>query len=202
MNTFKEMQAAYDQMVFEYAKTNHFKMPENLGVLARELIQYIGQNGRIIEVGCGTGRDMSWFEAQNANVTGIDLSVGMLKYARKEVRGNLVGMNMRYLGFCNNFFDGAWCCASLLHLPKNEAMFALQEIKRVLKPNGMLVLSIQKGTDESWEDSYVPTVKRFFARYQPDEMKDILSSIGFSIRQVNSSLAINREWLSFTCTAK
>jgi len=202
MNTFKEMQTAYDQMVFEYAKTNHFKMPENLVVLAQELIQYIGQNGHIVEVGCGTGRDMSWFEAQNANIIGIDLSMGMLTYARKEVRGNLVSMNMRYLGFCNDYFDGAWCCASLLHLPKNEAVYALQEIKRVLKSSGMLVLSVQKGTNESWEDSYVPNVKRFFARYQSEEMKDILSNIGFSIHKLNSSLAINREWLSFVCTAK
>ena len=202
MNTFKEMQIAYDQMVVEYAKTNHFKMPENLVVLAQELIQYVGKNGNIVEVGCGTGRDMSWFEAQNANITGIDLSTGMLTYARKEVRGNLVSMNMRYLGFCSDYFDGAWCCASLLHLPKNEAVYALQEIKRALKSNGMLVLSVQKGTNESWEDSYVPNVKRFFARYQPEEMKDILSNIGFSIHKVNSSLAINREWLSFVCTAK
>jgi ubiquinone/menaquinone biosynthesis C-methylase UbiE len=202
MDTFKEVQNAYDQMVFEYAKRNHSNMADNLVVLGHELIQHIGQNGHILEVGCGTGRDMSWFETQRSIITGIDLSMGMLMYARKEVRGSLVSMNMRHLGFCTGYFDGAWCCASLLHLPKTEAVYTLQEIRRVLKPDGMLVLSIQKGAGEGWEDSYVPDVKRFFARYQPDEMRSILSNNGFSIRKANLSQETNRAWLSFVCIAK
>jgi ubiquinone/menaquinone biosynthesis C-methylase UbiE len=202
MDTFKQVQAAYDQMVVEYAKRNHSNMADNLVVLAQELIQHIGINGQIIEVGCGTGRDMSWFETQRNTITGIDLSMGMLAYARKEVRGNLVSMNMRHLGFCSNYFDGAWCCASLLHLPKTDAVYTLQEIRRVLKLEGMLVLSIQKGTGEDWEDSYVPDVKRFFARYQQDEMKNILSDNGFSVRKADSSQEVDREWLSFVCIAE
>jgi ubiquinone/menaquinone biosynthesis C-methylase UbiE len=202
MDIFKEVQTAYDQMVFEYAKRNHSNMADNLVVLAQELIQYIGQNGHILEVGCGTGRDMSWFEAQKSIITGIDLSMGMLMYARKEVHGSLASMNMRHLGFCTGYFDGAWCCASLLHLPKTEAIYTLQEIRRVLKLEGMLVLSVQKGNGEGWEDSYVPEVKRFFARYQPDEMRNILLNNGFSIRKASSSQEGNREWLSFVCIAK
>ena len=202
MDTFKEVQNAYDQIVLEYAKRNHANMADNLVVLAQELIQHIGQNGHILEVGCGTGRDMSWFESQRSTITGIDLSMGMLMYARKEVHGSLVSMNMRHLGFCAGYFDGAWCCASLLHLPKAEAAYTLQEIRRVLKLGGMLVLSIQKGTSEDWEESYVPGVKRFFARYQLDEMRNILSKNGFSIRKANSSQEMNREWLSFVCIAK
>lgn len=201
MDTFKQVQTAYDQMVLEYAKRNHSNMADNLVVLAHDLIQHIGQNGHIIEVGCGTGRDMSWFEAQKSIVTGIDLSMGMLSFARKEVHGDLASMNMRYLAFCNACFEGAWCCASLLHLPKTEAIHTLQEIRRVLKSGGMLVLSIQKGHGEGWEDSYVPEVKRFFARYQPDEMRNILLNNGFSIRKAGSSQEGNREWLSFMCTA-
>ena len=202
MDTFKQVQTAYDQMVLEYAKRNHFNMADNLIALAQELILHIGQNGHIVEVGCGTGRDMSWFEAQGSIITGIDLSMGMLTYARKQVRGDLVSMNMRYLGFCNGYFDGAWCCASLLHLPKTEAVYTLQEIRRILKSGGMLILSIQKGIGEDWEDSYVPDIKRFFARYQLDEMRNILSNNGFSIRNANSSQEVNREWLSFVCIAE
>lgn len=202
MDTFKQVQTAYDQIVLEYAKRNHFSMADNLVGLAQDLIQHTGQKSHIVDVGCGTGRDMSWFEAQGSIITGIDLSMGMLTYAQKQVHGNLVSMNMRYLGFCNNHFDGAWCCASLLHLPKTEAVYALQEIRRILKSGGMLVLSIQKGTGEGWESGYVPGVNRFFARYQSDEMRSILSNNGFAIRQVNLSQEVNREWLSFVCIAK
>jgi len=63
---------------------------------------------------------MAWFESQGLTVTGIDLSTGVLAYARGQVRGNLLAMNMTHLGFRTAHFDGAWCCASLLHVPKRR----------------------------------------------------------------------------------
>ena len=202
MDVYKQVQTGYDKIVLEYAKRNHSKMADNLVVLAQELIQHIGQNGHIVEIGCGTGRDIAWFESQSATITGIDLSMGMLQYARKNVHSDLFSMNMRYLGFCDSYFDGAWCCASLLHLPKTEAVFALQEIRRIVKSGGMLVLSVQAGNGEEWGESYVPGVKRFFARYQINEMRDILSKNGFSVRKTDSSRDGLREWLSFVCVAE
>lgn len=201
MDVYNQVRTAYDQIVLEYAKRNHFKISANLVTLAQGLVEHVGQNCYILEVGCGTGRDMAWFESQGSIITGIDLSMGMLKYARQQVHSQLLSMNMRNLGFCNSCFDGAWCCASLLHLPKIEAALALQETRRILKFGGMLVLSIQEGNGEEWEESYVSGVKRFFARYQVDEMKDILSRSGFSVAKTDSSYDAPRAWLSFVCIA-
>jgi len=202
MDVYKRVQTAYDQIVSEFAKRNHFNMADNLVALVHELIQHVGQNGRLVDVGCGTGRDMAWFESKGITVTGIDLSMGMLVYARENVLGDLVSMNMRNLGFCDAYFDGVWCCASLLHLPKTEAAYALQEMHHILKPDGMLILSIQEGNSENWEDGFVPDVKRFFARYQADEMRNILSTKGFSILREDSAQTVDRKWLSFVCIAE
>ena len=202
MDVYKRVQTAYDQIVSEFAKRNHFNMADNLVALAHELIQHVGQNGRLVDVGCGTGRDMAWFESKGITVAGIDLSMGMLVYARENVLGDLVSMNMRNLGFCDAYFDGVWCCASLLHLPKTEAAYALQEMHRILKPGGMLILSIQEGNSENWEDGFVPDVKRFFARYQADEMRNILSTKRFSIMREDSAQTVDRKWLSFVCIAE
>ena len=199
MDVYKQVQAGYDRIVLEYATRNHSKMADNLIVLGQELIQHVGQNGHILEIGCGTGRDMAWFESQGVTVIGVDLSMGMLQYARKNVQGSLFSMNMCSFALPSSYFDGAWCCASLLHLPKSDTLFSLQEIHRILKRGGMLVLSIQEGNGEEWEESYVPGVKRFFARYQINEMKDILSANGFSIHRTDSSRDGLRKWLSFVC---
>jgi len=202
MDLYREVQNAYDQIVLEFAKRNHFNMAENLVSLAQELIQHVGKLGSVVDIGCGTGRDMTWFESQGVTVTGIDLSIGMLAYAKENVHGNLINMNMRNLGFCDTSFDGVWCCASLLHLPKSEAMYALQEIRRILKPNGMLILSIQEGSIEKWEEGFVSGVKRFFARYQIDEMKNILEKNKFVVKKTESSQTPERNWLSFVCIAE
>ena len=54
-------------------------------------------------------------------------------------------MNMCQLGFRAVCYEGAWSCASLLHVPKQAAPAALREMWRILKPGGMLILSIQEG---------------------------------------------------------
>jgi ubiquinone/menaquinone biosynthesis C-methylase UbiE len=198
----KQVQAAYDQIVLEYADRNHGKLTDNLIGLAEQLVQHVGHGAHIIDVGCGTGRDMAWFEAQGLTVTGIDLSSGMLAYARQHVGGNLLAMHMSHLDFHSASFDGAWCCASLLHLPKGEAPVALREIRRVLKSNSMLLISLQEGDSEGWEEGYVPGVRRFFARYQADELLSLLSYAGFSVQDIHKLQDGNRIWLSCVCIAQ
>ena len=88
---------------------------------------------------------MAYYESQGIAVTGLDLSAGILNFARQEVSGGLVLMNMCQLGFRAVCYEGAWSCASLLHVPKQAAAAALREMWRILKPGGMLILSIQEG---------------------------------------------------------
>ena len=200
MTDYKQTQNAYDQIVQAYARRNHGAVPANLLPLAQMLVRHVSPSGQVLEIGCGTGRDMAWFELQGIRVTGIDLSAGMLTFARSLVHGPLCLMNMCQIGLSAGYFDGAWSAASLLHLPKQTAPQALREIKRVLKPGGMLVVSVQEGDGEGWEESYVPGVRRFFARYQGDEMAMMLSRAGFALRTCAAARGGRRDWLSYVCT--
>lgn len=198
----KRMAAAYDQMVEAYARRNHAGMADNLVTLAQQLISEAGSHVHILDVGCGTGRDIAWLEAQGVTVTGIDLSAGMLAYARQHVAGGLAQMNMQQLAFQTGQFDGVWCCASLLHLPKQAAPEALREMRRVLKTNCRLALSVQAGTGEGWEDGYVKGVQRFFARYTVEELSALLTHNGFEVRKISSAQTGARNWLSLLCVAR
>ena len=201
MSVYTEMQAAYDAIALSYADRNDGEFPDDLLPLADRLLQHCGPEAHLLDVGCGTGRDMAWFETRQRTTTGVDLSSGMLNYARRKVMGNLLAIDMRALAFANASFDGAWCCASLLHLPKSEAPRALAEMHRVLKAGGMLCVCTQQGSGEVWEDDYRPGVRRFFARYVPDELCDLLESARFPIRSMTPSQANETRWLACTCIA-
>lgn len=201
LDVARKNQLAYDEIAPTYAQYKSDTMAENLLALAQKLVAHSRSGSHLIEVGCGVGRDMAWFEAQDLQVTGVDLSSGMLAIARRFVRGGLSLMDMRQLAFVDEQFDGAWCCASLLHLPKTEAPRALREMRRVLKPASLMILSIQAGAGEGWEGGYVEGVKRFFARYSAQEMTQLLTASRFVVQVVQEAQAGKRQWLGFVAQA-
>jgi len=194
----KRVQAAYDYIADIYASVNR-DMPQILVDLAHELVNYVRPTDRIIDLGCGHGRDMAWFESHGMNVIGIDLSYNMLVQASRRASGKLCQMDLRRLAFYNAQFKAVWCCAALLHLPKADVLDALKEIRRILSPNGVLVLTIQEGEGETWDGGYCKGVKQFFARYHINEMTRLLVASGFFIQLARPCKAGNCVWLAFMC---
>jgi SAM-dependent methyltransferase len=190
------MQAAYDQIAAQYAARNA-AMPQALVAAGSRFLELLGSAVPILDVGCGAGRDMAWLESRGATVVGADLSRRMLALAQPVARGPLLQMDMLFPGLRAASFAGVWCCASLLHLPKGQASVALAQMHCVLVPHGVLFLSLQQGSGEGWEEGPYPGVKRFFARYSPDELAMLLAQNGFQV--IESSA--NEGWLQFFAAA-
>lgn len=193
------MADAYDKIATTFAATNA-AMHADLIAGGERFLALTGPVARVLDLGCGAGRDMAWLEGQGARVTGADLSIGMLTEARARARGDLARMDMRRLGFGDGRFDGVWCMAALLHLPKTEAPVALREMRRVLRPGGVLLLGLQAGDGEGWEPAPYGPVERFFARYAPDEAAGLIRRAGFVIRHTEVNAGGNRAWLQFLAT--
>ena len=191
----------YEQIAPTYAQISAI-MGENLLEIAKQFLELLQSGAHILDVGCGPGRDMAWFESRNINVTGVDFSSAMLEIARTQVRGSLVQTDMRKLPFEAHSRDGIWCNASLLHLPKPDSPTALLEFKRVLKPNGIFFLAVQEGEGEHLETREVyGENQRFFARYSVSEMTGLLEAAGFEILDGYTHRTHDRIWIRFLARA-
>jgi len=199
METSRRVAAAYDQVAAEFAEKNAI-MPDAFLEVGPRFLALAGAGARILDVGCGAGRDLAWLSAQGANVVGGDLSAGMLAQARQHAEGRLLRFNMRSLPFPSESFGGVWSSASLLHLPKEDAPRALAEMHRVLAPGGPLMLAIQEGDGEAWETWPYGTVERFFARYRQDEIAALLAAAGFAVQECHREETPNRRWLRLLAT--
>ena len=199
MNISQQVQAAYDQLVDAYVERNHNAIGDFLTKPIRDLSKHVGAQGNILDLGCGTGRDMALFESQGVNVIGGDLSGGMLTFAQQQVSSPLTMLDMQRIPFTDSVFEGVWSCASLLHIPKADAPAVLREVWRVLRTGGMLILSVQEGDSESWDGGYAIDVQRFFARYRPAEMQAMLTQTGFVVESLAREMSGTKVWLRFTC---
>ncbi len=98
-------------------------------------------NGRVLEVGVGTGKNLQYYPA-GCDVTGIDISSGMMSRAGTRARDmslkvDLQLMDAQHLAFENDVFDYVVDTFVLCSVP--DPIQALREMKRVLKPDGRLV---------------------------------------------------------------
>jgi SAM-dependent methyltransferase len=204
------LRATYDCIAPDYAAANGSVQPAALAPYTPRFFAAALEAAasakalrpRVIDAGCGPGRDTAWLEGEGFDVVGVDLSTGMLKEARTRVRGPLLQMDMRRLAFQWGVFHGAWCNASLLHIPRAEAPGVLSQIAKLLVPGAPLHLSLQGGDGETWEHAaYGHTVDRFFARYQPDEVASMLADAGFALQEQHQVPAGSRLWLRFFALA-
>lgn len=140
---------------------------------------------KILDIGCGAGRDAEEFIKNGFNYVGIDASKGMLEVAQERVESaTFLKMNFLNLEFEPQAFDGFWAAASLLHIPKKDLSTALSEIKRVIRPRAYGFISMRNQGDRN--EGVVRQEKyenrgRYFAFYLQDEFAKNLEKAGFSI---------------------
>ena len=100
--------------------------------------------GKILDFGCGSGRDTKYFHEKGFAVDAVDGSEEMCRYARE-----YTGMPVRKMFFAElaaiGKYDGIWACSSILHLPLAELTDVFKKIVCALKTDGILYTSFKYG---------------------------------------------------------
>ncbi len=157
-----------------------------------QFTQHIKPGGLILDAGCGPGRDSRLLTERGFNVIGVDLSKELLKIAKRmNPKTRFICADIRELPFKDNYFDGVWCSAVLLHFETIEDVKkALKEMYRVLKPGGIIFISVKKQLGKNKteyvedEDTGEP---RFFRYFTKEEMEDLLKEVEFRVLGITES---------------
>jgi ubiquinone/menaquinone biosynthesis C-methylase UbiE len=174
----KDVKKAFDLTARKYAETQF-----DFSKLKRQYKEFMGycKSGKILDLGCGPGRDVKFFMEKGYDVVGVDFSDGMLEEARARVPdGIFQKTDIRRLKFGNNTFDGIWCCASIFFIPKSEIAPVVGKLNSILKKDGIIYFSIKKGVGEKTIAGEYGE-KKFYALYDEKEVEDILSKNGFKV---------------------
>lgn len=110
---------------------------------------------KILDVGCGSGRDSVFFANQRFEVVAIDGSQNLIDLAKQtDTRINWQCLRFDEIDHQSwqNSFTGIWACASLLHVPFDDLSKILNELITCLKSNGILYASFKYGDSEREKD--------------------------------------------------
>lgn len=150
-------------------------------ILSRE---YIDQEKSILDVGCGTGQTSAYIaEKYRCSVTSLDSNNTMLKKAKQRFSSLHLSINVMYgsvenLPFIDGLFD---FILSESVTSFTDVSLTIQEFKRVLKPNGVL-LAIEMVLEDSFSEEELKTMVDFYGVSQlltESEWHNLFQKAGF-----------------------
>ena len=170
----------------------------NMLELYRPFEQRLKAGARILDVGCGSGRDSKYFSSKGYSIDAIEPSPELVKIAT-----SWSGVAVK-LGSVQDLtaigkYDGIWACASLLHIREEELQSAFATLARALKAGGTIYCSFKYGEFEGTRDG------RHFTDLTEAAFAKIVDGTGLTILETRISNGVrpdvaNIEWLNALLT--
>jgi SAM-dependent methyltransferase len=190
---------AYDARAADFA-TRHGAA--DASELQRILLKHLPAGARVLEIGCGCGRDARFLVERGFRVVATDASAGMLEAFRKSAGDQVRIVDYPATEFCylpfveilqatfplplaskpailSDTFDAVLAVAVIMHLPDTDLFEFAYQLRQMLKPGGTAVLSVSEGraVDAASRDHQ----GRLFRERPPAELTLLFERLGFTL---------------------
>ncbi|KAA2260084.1 methyltransferase domain-containing protein [Solihabitans fulvus] len=185
MGDHDRVRLSYDTVAEEYATRLCDELsgkPLDRALLA-SLLEQAEPDAPIADLGCGPGHVAAWLAERGARTVGVDLSAGMVEVGRHRYpavefrQGDLLSLPAG-----DGEFGAAVALYTIIHLAPQELRRAFEELGRVLRPAGLLLLSFHVGEEvrhlDEWWGHDVDVDFRFL---DPTRIADLLADTGFTV---------------------
>ena len=146
----------------------------DMSVVRARFLSYVPAGGRILDAGCGSGRDSKVFMEAGYDVVSFDASEEMCKRASKFIGREVKNMRFEEMSFANEF-DGIWACASLLHVAFEKLPEIVKKLHEALRTNGAVYASFKYGEGTKIRGD------RVFSDFTEESVIPLFENAGFKI---------------------
>jgi len=164
----------YEQTAADFREgTRDHDVSQNINALLRHIEGL--PPFRILDLGCGPGRDLKAFAALGHVPIGLDGANSFVEMARRETGCEVWHQDFLELNLPTAMFDGIFANASLQHVPSAQLARVLGELHATLKPHGVLFSSIPRGAnEEGWNR------ERYSAYHDLETWQRYMTNAGFT----------------------
>lgn len=180
-------QSSYDKVAAAYARQFQHELDHK--PFDRKMLELLAEKstGTICDMGCGPGQVAAYLHHLGAEVCGVDLSPQMVAEASRLYphisfqQGDMLNLK----AIADGAFGGIAAFYAIIHIPRPQVADALRELRRVLRPDGSLLLTFHIGDEIRHLDTWFnQPVNLDFAFFETQEMKDYLLTAGFTLGEI------------------
>lgn len=197
MNIIDNNKKSYDQTAKMFSSSRLYVWPDLL-----TFQDYIEKGDSLLDLGCGNGRLVDLVNDLKVNYLGVDNSQGLIDCAKKSFPDKKFQVqDALNLDLVENSFDVVLCVSVLNHIEKENQQRFVENIKKVLKPDGTLLLSNWnmwniKGKKSVWKQDKSSGLKRnsykdVWTIWKSTDNKVPLYYYAFTKRELNKLLRQN-----------
>ena len=178
-----------DKETLQFYKINSAETAERYDSISGGIRKYFAtsfvQKSKVLDIGCGSGRDLQILKSMGFDVRGVDPCkefVDIIKSNKQDLQEKVIVDSLPNLSqIKDNEFDGVLCSAVLMHLPEEQLFDTSFAIRRILKENGRLLLSIPLEDKTVDKQTNRDSKGRLFNGITPDNLQLIFERIGFKL---------------------
>jgi SAM-dependent methyltransferase len=183
-----DVAGSYDLVADEYVARIYDELrhkPLDCQLLDR-FADSVREVGLVCDMGCGPGQVARYLHERGVQVCGIDLSPEMVVRARRLNPGiDFEQGDMLALDVEDEAWAGIAAFYSIIHIPRDDVVRALRELRRVLHSRGLLLLTFHIGDEiKHLEEWWGCKVSVDFVFFRTDEMAGYLKSAGFEVEEI------------------
>jgi SAM-dependent methyltransferase len=182
----------YDTFCQSYHKKTFFIDPSSFLI---PLAKNLSPNMRVLDVGCGSGRDLLWLKNRGYEAIGFDRSPGLVRLSRKYSGCHVIEGDFEQYDFSSFTVDALIMIGALVHFPHENMPDIFEKIIRAVSRNGYILISFKEGIGKKIRDD-----GRIFYLWQDKNLQQIFHEKNCTIisffKQI-SSIASNEIWLGY-----
>ena len=168
----------------------------------KEFLKLVPKGGKILDLGCGSGRDSMNFMKLGYEVTAVDGAKELAKKASVLLGKEVIVSTFEELELKEKF-HGIWACASLLHIKREDLKTVLNNLYNNLEDNGVFYMSFKYG-----EKEYVDDKNRYFNCFTDESIISFINEntkyniLGLYITEDKLGRVNEVKWVNLICNRK
>ncbi|TSA48121.1 MAG: class I SAM-dependent methyltransferase [Deltaproteobacteria bacterium] len=189
---FREMKDFYQSRAVEYYEKT---FPVDPASFLSPLADRLAAGAFVLDVGCGSGRDLLWLKNRGFAVTGFERSAALAELARNNAGCEVIEGDFTSYDFSTIRVDAVILIGALVHVPQADFASVLRNIAATLKADGLMLITVKEGDDRAEGAD-----GRIFYLYRDHDLRTVFAALGFAVLDFSrdvSQMGTGEIWLRY-----